>query len=432
LRKLLQHGVFSPGLIVVIAFVLRFGILVHMQGVGPRPVRGYAEFGYETGQIARALANGEGYSSPLNSRRTGPTAWLTPVYPGVLAGAFKLLGTFSYASFICILSLNCIFSAFTCWPIFLIGERAFGAATGAVAAWFWALLAAGVTFQVDWIWDTSLAALLCASIILATLTVAESSRVAAWTGYGALWALGALTNPSLVSMLPFLLAWLVQERRGRHLPALRCVSAAVLTFFLAVSPWFVRNYVMFGQGVPFRSNLGLELWLGNNEKVPSNWAPWMHPNDDPREGDIFQRMGEIPYMAEKRREAFAFISAHPADFVALCFNRILVTWTGASDPLVDMLRSSAPLALVRYLWNFAFSALAFGGLLLSVRRKNRTAAVFGVVLGIFPLIYYITHVSLRYRYPIDPIMTVLAAYAICGWLPGSTGQKSSPPATAVS
>jgi 4-amino-4-deoxy-L-arabinose transferase-like glycosyltransferase len=431
LRKLLQHGVFSPGLIVVIAFVLRFAILFHMQGLAPRPVRGYAEFGYETGQIARALANGEGYSSPLNSRRTGPTAWLTPVYPCLVAGVFKLLGTFSYGSFIFILTLNCIFSAFTCWPIFLIGERVFGAGTGALAAWFWALLAAGVSFQIDWIWDTSLAALLCALIILATLTVAESSSVAAWMGYGALWALGALTNPSLVSMLPFLLIGLAQERRGRHLPAMRCVSAAVLAFVLAASPWFVRNYVVFGQAVPFRSNLGLELWLGNNEKVPSNWAPWMHPNDDPREGDIFQRMGEIAYMAEKRREAVAFITAHPAEFVALCFNRFLVTWTGASDPLVDMLRSSTPLALARYLWNFVFSALAFSGLLLSVRRKNRSAAVFGVVVGIFPLIYYVTHVSLRYRYPIDPILTVLGAYAICGWLPGSRRQKSSPPAEAV-
>ena len=412
------------------AFVIRFAVLFQMQGQGPLPVRGSMEFGYETGRIARALASGEGFSSPLNHRNTGPTAWLTPVYPSVVAGTFKLLGTFSYASLLAILTLNCIFSAFTCWPIFRIGERAFGAKTGAAAAWFWALLPAGLAFQVDWIWDTSLAGLLCALIVLATLNLAEVSSLGAWAGYGALWALGALTNPSLVSMLPFLLLWLALERRKRGAPALLHVATTALAFALAVSPWFVRNYLVFGQGVLFRSNLGLELWLGNNESVPSNWAPWMHPNDDPREGDIFQRMGEISYMAEKRREALAFIAGHPSDFAGLCFKRFLLTWTGASDPLVDMQGVPLP-ALLRYLWNFVFSVLAFSGLLLGMRRKNRYAAVFAVALGIFPLIYYVTHVSLRYRYPIDPLLTVLGAYAICCVFPGGAQEKGAPVSAAA-
>ncbi len=31
-----------------------------------------------------------------------------------------------------------------------------------------------------------------------------------------------------------------------------------------------------------------------------------------------------------------------------------------------------------------------------------------MVLLIFPLVFYVTHSSLRYRFPIDPIMLVLA------------------------
>ena len=30
----------------------------------------------------------------------------------------------------------------------------------------------------------------------------------------------------------------------------------------------------------------------------------------------------------------------------------------------------------------------------------------------FPLIFYLTHTSLRYRFPMDPIMMVLAAYGV--------------------
>ena len=32
-------------------------------------------------------------------------------------------------------------------------------------------------------------------------------------------------------------------------------------------------------------------------------------------------------------------------------------------------------------------------------------------LIVFPIPYYITHTALRYRHPIDPLMTILAVYA---------------------
>ena len=35
-----------------------------------------------------------------------------------------------------------------------------------------------------------------------------------------------------------------------------------------------------------------------------------------------------------------------------------------------------------------------------------------MVLLIFPLVFYLTHSSLRYRFPMDPIMLILAAGAV--------------------
>jgi 4-amino-4-deoxy-L-arabinose transferase-like glycosyltransferase len=413
-------------LIVIVAFVLRFGLMFVTQGSGPLPIRGRVAFGYESGQIARALAAGEGFSSPLNGRNTGPTAWLAPVYPLLLAGIFKLLGTFSYPAYLAMITLNCIFCAFTCWPIFRIGERAFGERSGAAAAWFWALSPAGVTFQVDWVWDTSLMALLCALILLATMSMPEESNTALWAAYGALWGLGALTNPSVISMLPFVMLWLWRERRRTeaqsvHLPGAKSPGRAgdvsqkfvvlVLALALVLSPWLVRNYRVLGQPLMFRSNFWLECWLGNNEQVPSTWSPWRHPNDDPREGAAFQRLGEPAYMKEKREQAIEFITSHPADFLRLTCNRIISTWTGVPDSLADLPGLPA-LTLLQYLWSAIFSALAFTGLVMSWRAKNRYTPVFALALGIFPLVYYLTHISMRYRYPIDPIMTVLAAYAV--------------------
>ena len=49
----------------------------------------------------------------------------------------------------------------------------------------------------EWIWDTSLSALLAATLLWATLELADSDRVRDWCGYGLLWGFTLMTNPSL-------------------------------------------------------------------------------------------------------------------------------------------------------------------------------------------------------------------------------------------
>jgi hypothetical protein len=185
-----------------------------------------------------------------------------------------------------------------------------------------------------------------------------------------------------------------------------------MVFVLGVSPWIVRNYLTFGKLVLFRSNFGLELYLGNNEYVPDSWSWWLHPNDNDEEREKFHRMGEIAYMAEKQREALHFIANHPRDVLRFLFHRFVNNWTGAWDPIADVW-STAPWYLRgNYLLSWIFSVLAFLGLFFASRARKRETVPFAVVLLVFPLVYYITHTSLRYRHPIDPVMAVLAVYAV--------------------
>src|SRR5208283_4896298 len=61
------------------------------------PQRDHWHFGYEAGRIARSIVQGRGFGSPL-FEDTGPTAWMTPVYPYLVAGVFKLFGTYTKLS----------------------------------------------------------------------------------------------------------------------------------------------------------------------------------------------------------------------------------------------------------------------------------------------------------------------------------------------
>ncbi len=67
-------------------------------------------------------------------------------------------------------------------------------------AWLWALFTNAIMMPFEWIWDTSLSALLAATILWATLELAESRRWRDWCGYGLLWGAALMTNPALASL----------------------------------------------------------------------------------------------------------------------------------------------------------------------------------------------------------------------------------------
>jgi hypothetical protein len=401
--------------IVVVAFLVRLVFLIPTIEEMYRHATINFRYGAETGAVAAAIAQGRGFSSPLRMVQTGSTGWFAPVYPYLLAGVFKLFGVYSYSSNLVIHFVDLAFSAFTCWPIAAIATRAFGKKAGIVSAWVWAFLPTAIFYPVVWVWDTSLAALWLALLVAATLQLRGSDRVSWWLGYGAIWSAGAMINPSLLSVLPFLGLWAIWPLRRRFLPVFKLTAGSALIFFVGLAPWTIRNYIVFHKFIPLRTDFGLELWLGNNPSVPDSWSWWLHPNDDLQEAQKYARMTEIPYMEEKEREAWAFIRTHPVDTGRFIFHRFIINWLGFLDstsPPSDLWPKASWSVKLSIISGCAFSLLAWFGTLLAYRARNAVANPFGIVMLIFPLAFYLTHTSLRYRFPMDPVMVVLAVFAV--------------------
>ena len=412
LREKLKIAVASTGMIVVVAFVVRMAILSYLAYLANRAGAGGVEgapFASETGAIAASIAAGRGFSSPLRFVRTGPTAWLAPIYPYLLAGVFKMFGIYSSASSLVIHTINCAFSAFTAWPIAAIGALAFGKRTGRAAAWLWTILPTSVFYSIFWIWDTALAGLWMALLVLATLKLRGSSRLAAWVGYGALWGVGALINPSLLSVLPFLALWAIWPQTPAR--AAKLASASALIFLACLAPWTIRNYVVFHKLIPLRSNFGLELLLGMRVDVPDGIRSPLHPNDNLQEAQKYARLGEIAYMQDKQREALAMIRESPMGAVTLFMRRLEENWLDLWDSPFDLWVAATLTGKLQMLGNFLFAALCWLGALTALRVRKDAALPLAMVLLAFPLVFYLTHASLRYRQPMDGIMLVLATYA---------------------
>ncbi|HET7751423.1 MAG TPA: glycosyltransferase family 39 protein, partial [Terriglobales bacterium] len=244
-----RHTLFrSPAFIVLVALLLRLLVITvgHTYRITPR--RDHFQFGWEMGRIARSLASGQGFANPTDLA-TGPTAWEAPLYPFLLAGVFKLFGIYTHAAAWVILALNSLFSALTCLTIYRIGDRMFGSQPARWAAWTWALFPYAIYWPVRVVWETSLSALLLSLAILLPLRLEENSRRRDWLLLGLLWGTIALTNPTLLSFLPFSLIWLWWRLRGRSAAVFANMAISLTLCILLIAPWLVRNYRVFGQFV---------------------------------------------------------------------------------------------------------------------------------------------------------------------------------------
>src|SRR5882762_5138740 len=161
----------SPSFIVVFAFALRMLVVWMAWRQTPVAIKAIVPYGYELGRVARAIAAGEGFSSPLRDLDTGPTAWFTPIYPYLVAGIFKVWGIYSDMSRLIIATLNCAFAALTIIPIHGIAKRTFGEGVAMGASWAWVFLPTALYFPVLWVWDTALTALFFLLIFWATLAL---------------------------------------------------------------------------------------------------------------------------------------------------------------------------------------------------------------------------------------------------------------------
>jgi Dolichyl-phosphate-mannose-protein mannosyltransferase len=405
-----QRLLTSLALIVIVALGARGAFAWHEGREMSRAARASVPFFQETGNVARSLALGKGFSD-LFRQGTGPTAWLAPVYPLILAGIFRIFGIFTASSFTAAVVLNIIFSAAACVPIFHAGKRIGGVAVGATAAWLWAVFPNGVMIPFEWIWDTCLSTLLAALILWFTLIVAERERARDWCLYGLLWGFALMTNPALASLLPFVLGWAAWRagRRGRH--ALARVALALLMVALCCTPWTVRNYLAFRRFVPLRSTLPFALWLGHNP-VWDPRSPWNTRISAYEQDADYKRLGESAFMQERWREAVGFIQTHRALEVNLFRRRFVAFWVGTDSPFERFREARALNDRMLLLANFLLALGTAGGLVVIWMKWRRYAFLLSVFPVVFPLIYYATQPYLRYRQPIDPVLMLLAAIAL--------------------
>ena len=389
---------------VAVAFVLRYGwvIIAHKyRFVLPT----HYDFGQEMGAVARSLVTGHGFSSPF-PEMSGPTTWVAPVYPFLIAVVFKIFGLYSTASALVMLGLNSAFSALTCWPIYLVARELTTRRVALYSLWLWAIVPQFMVWAIDWVWDAALTGLILTTFVLVTIRMARGATRKQWVAFGLAWGVMALLNPTALSVLPFMIIYVAWNAWKRGEPWFGRATLCSLLVMMVVTPWLVRNYLAFGKFVFIRGNFWAEMRFGNAIYGDGTEMGFSHPETNMIERRKYLTLGEQGYFDWKKHDTVEFIHTYPKYFGELCGRRILLFWWDFDD--VSGYTDWILLAMGRRI----FSTLALVGMICLFVQRRQDVFVVASVLCVFPVVFYLTYPPARYRHVLEPLLLICALWAL--------------------
>jgi hypothetical protein len=413
-----ERGKFSaPWSIFWVALAVRLAYVALAHAYRIRPYDDHFGFGWEMGRIARALVTGYGYADPFRGH-TGPTTWVTPGYPLIIAGVFKLFGTFSVFSAWVLIAFNCLLNALMVRSTWEISARCFNTSVAKWSAWIWALYPAAMQYAVKWIWEMTLTAFLFSWVLVLALRmrgigdddVTNAANVKRWALFGLLWGLIALSNPSLLLFLPACGLWIlwgaIKNDKAQVQLQIVAIALASILCLACIAPWIYRNWTAFHHFVPMRGNLGAELYLGNGPGAIGLLMEYDHPFQDPVQLRLYTQMGELKYVKMRGDMAKAVIRANPKHFLILCLKRVYYFWFSVPHPGDEGFIAEYGRSL-----NFQFTSIAgLLGLVLALKRHIPGTVLFAWAFLLLPLVYYFVTVHARFRHPLEPLIAILSVY----------------------
>lgn len=396
-----QPAVFLPGFMFLLALGLRVAFIHHW---GSTLTIQSDDIGYI--ESARRLAEDHVFSywrprlSPAPA--LGPTAYITPGYPVFLAvfdwlfgGGSRALAAARYA--------QAVVSSSGIFLVYRLGEHFGGRWAGFLASALCAFYPPFILFSGLLLTETVFTFLLLLFVYLWLKIRPFSAR-----GYvlmGAVAGLATLVRPTgaaLVVTAAGAAAWYGLSRdKNKRLGAAAAGFALVLAFCLTLSPWWVRNAVVFHRFIPLSEGGGNPLLLGtyvNLEGIKHGWHSSWPVGKDPMETSRLHAL-----LAKKRikegfkREFPRYLNWYTRSKFKLLWGKVCL-WGG---------EGKLPAGFTIYIHYFLLLAGSLGLTCSLVRRLPGAGRVLGI-LAVFTVVHLVTYAHCRYALPLLPLLAGFA------------------------
>jgi 4-amino-4-deoxy-L-arabinose transferase-like glycosyltransferase len=388
--------------ILVFALLVRVGAMLALHTWTFHSER---EFGYETGEIGYAIANGQGFSWPQTWRAVGPggrltkrdhpepTTWEAPIYPLIIGAAFWTFGSYSAEAAVALELFQVFLSLLGCYLLFRLGKQLFNAPAGLLAAFILAIYPTAIHFSVQKTEYSMLLVFLSLLLMHQTLRLSQQPSIGKSLALGAIAGLATLVNPVILAFYPFGLAWFLARSRDGWQKSMKYAVAIVACCAALMTPWLVRNYLVFDRFVFLRPNFTREL-------VRSNFP----------EQTVVARQGNLAPVNDGQMSARYNQAAE-----SLVLQNKMRFLTSSAERAVDYwirLEFTGGLKFKVILGTAYYSMLVLGVIGIWLGRRRQTGLLI-LFLFAMPLPFYMTWAVMgRYRFPVEPVLILFASYTV--------------------
>lgn len=294
------------------------------------------------------------------------------------------------------------FSVLSVWCIARIAREITGdALAGLLAALLWAVYPFSIFYAVTGLSETFFVALFLLGFLgyqRGNFTLGSLAMVAA-----------ILTRPSIEPLAPiFILTFALVVHRLNFTTALKHLGIFAAIYVVLMAPWWWHNYEKYGRFVRLNLGSGMVLYSGN---YAGNFdgggvnfdidVPGYYDIKDPIERDRTLRDAAVRFIIENPRRFM--------ELAGLKFMRIWRPWPYAAE------YSSTFLSIVSAASFLPVLLLALAGAFWGARRYGAKLIPIGLFIGYTTAVHMVTIGSLRYRFPMEPFLVILAA-APLAWL----------------
>lgn len=263
-------------------------------------------------ESALSIVNGQGY------RIYGYLSAYEPVgYPAFLALLYYVFTPDIIVPKLANILLSCLTMILT----YVIAKRAFSEKVALIAMLIMAFIPRNITFTSVLSTEITFTVLFTA---LNLLVFIRSKGMWAIALRGVLTGVLALIKPYM--LVYQLIMFAIDYIHTRKLvPSLKSFLLTTALMIVLISPWTIRNYIMFNTLIPISTNGGYNIFVNNNSYATGGWQdPFKIPGSPilkyKHDNDEFWDEVEVDKLG--KRLAFQWIKNHPGDFVRLGFTKL--------------------------------------------------------------------------------------------------------------
>ncbi|MDR1915043.1 MAG: hypothetical protein LBQ58_00510 [Synergistaceae bacterium] len=220
--------------------------------------------------------------------------------------------------------------------------------------------------------------------------------------------LSLYVRPVITTLMPVLIGvrCLVLENFWRNRIKFVILSCAI--FIVCMSPWWIRNWSVFGEFVPFAPSSG-NLYLGNNPVNKTAGIDWSTDVDQEVVSRINSSGDELLISKEYMKEAKKYIVENKAIFLRNMWLKFKRFWNFTSNYKGEKYSTAFRLYNLSLLLSWGVACpLGIVSVFLN-RKKWRELLPIYLLIIYYTFIHTVVIASIRYRLPIEPFFIIMGA-----------------------